>query len=82
MSALSDEIIEARKSRAIVYEAYLKRIAELAKRVGMGQAENTPQEVDTPVRRALYNNLDQDPELAMRIDAAVRHARPDAWPWR
>lgn len=79
MSALLDEIIEARKSRAIAYEEYLKRIAELAKRVGAGQAENTPEEVNTPGRRALYNNLNQDPELALRIDEAIRRARPDAW---
>ena len=42
MSALLDEIIAARKARAIEYEEYLKRIAELAKRVEAGQAEDTP----------------------------------------
>ena len=38
MSALLDEIIAARKAKAIDYEEYLKRIAELAKRVEAGQA--------------------------------------------
>ena len=57
MSALLDEIIAARKAKAIEYEAYLKRIAEVAKRVEAGQAEDTPEQLNTPGRRALYNNL-------------------------
>ena len=57
MSALLDEIIAARKSKAIEYEAYLKRIAELAKKVEAGFAESTPVTLDTPGKRALYNNL-------------------------
>ncbi len=40
MSALLDEIIAARKAKAIEYEEYLKRIAELAKKVEAGQAED------------------------------------------
>lgn len=42
MSALLDEIIAARKAKAIEYEEYLKRIAELAIRVEAGQTEDTP----------------------------------------
>ncbi len=57
MSALLDEIIAARKSKAIEYEAYLKRIAELAKKVEIGFAESTPTTLNTPGKRALYNNL-------------------------
>ncbi len=57
MSALLDEIIAARKARAIAYEEYLKRIAELAKRVAAGHAEDTPEQLNTPGRRALYNLL-------------------------
>ncbi len=44
MSALLDEIIAARRAKAIEYEEYLKRIAELAKKVGAGQSEDTPGE--------------------------------------
>ena len=57
MSALLDEIIADRKSNAIAYEAYLKRIAALAKRVEVGLAEDTPVQLNTPGRRALFNNL-------------------------
>jgi type I restriction enzyme R subunit len=58
MSALLDEIIAARKAKAIEYEEYLKRIAELAKKVEAGQAEDTPEPLkNSPALRALYNNL-------------------------
>jgi type I restriction enzyme, R subunit len=79
MSALLDEIIAARKAKAIEYEEYLKRIAKLAKRVEAGQAEDTPQALDTPGKRALYNNLGQDEELALRLDESVRKTKPDGW---
>ena len=57
MSALLDEIIAARKAKAIEYEEYLKRIAELAKQVATGQGDGTPEPLDTPGKRALYGNL-------------------------
>ncbi len=79
MSALLDEIISARKAKAIEYEEYLKRIAELAKKVDAGKAEDTPEELDTPGKRALYNNLSQNEDLALRIDDAVKKVRPDGW---
>ena len=79
MSALLDEIIAARKAKAIEYEEYLKRIAELAQRVEAGQAEDTPERLDTPGRRALYNNLSQNEEMAIRIDETVKRVRPDGW---
>src|SRR6202158_4644001 len=79
MSALLDEIIAARKAKAIEYEEYLKRIAELAKRVEAGHAGDTPEEGDTPGRRALYNSLNKDRDLALRIDEAIKTTRPDGW---
>jgi type I restriction enzyme, R subunit len=79
MSALLDEIIAARKARAIEYEEFLKRIAELAKRVAAGKADDTPVRLDTPGKLALYNNLGQNEALALKIDEAVRQSRPDGW---
>ena len=79
MSALLDEVIAARKDQAIEYEEYLKRIAELAKRVEAGQSEETPERLNTPGRRALYHNLNQDEELAIKIDEVVKRIRPDGW---
>ena len=61
MSALLAELIHNRKARAIEYEEYLKRIADLVGRVEAGKSEDTPQELDTPGKRALYNNLKTAP---------------------
>lgn len=79
MSALLDEIIAARRAKAMEYEEYLKKIAELAKKVAAGQADDTPEQVNTPARRALYNNLNQNAELALKIDETVKQTRPDSW---
>lgn len=79
MSALLDEIIAARKARADEYEEYLKRIAELVAKVESGHSEETPASLDTQGKRALYNNLAQNEELALAIDATVKRTRPDGW---
>jgi len=58
MSALLDEIIAARKAKAVEYEDYLRQVAELARKVDAGQTENTPEPLKhSPALRALYNNL-------------------------
>ncbi|MFM1907432.1 MAG: hypothetical protein RLZZ591_1109 [Pseudomonadota bacterium] len=57
MSALLNEIIASRKAKAIDYEEYLRRIADVVKRVQAGQGSETPAQLNTPGRRAVYNNL-------------------------
>jgi type I restriction enzyme R subunit len=79
MSALLDEIISARKAKSIEYVEYLKRVAEIAKKVQTGQAEGMPSKLNSPARRALWNNLDHDETLALRIDAALQERRPEGW---
>jgi type I restriction enzyme R subunit len=72
MSALLDEIIAARKAKAVEYEDYLKRIAELAKRVEAGQAEDTPEPLkNSPALRALYNNLKKSEGTPPQADRAA-----------
>jgi len=72
MSALLDEIIAARKAKAVEYEDYLKRIAELAKRVEAGQAEDTPEPLkNSPALRALYNNLKKPEGTPPQADRAA-----------
>jgi type I restriction enzyme R subunit len=79
MSSLLEEIVVARKAKAIEYEEYLKRIADLAKNVETGHSDETPMKLDTRGKRALWNNLDHDEALALKVDAAVRDVRPDSW---
>ena len=63
MSDLLDEIIATRRAKAIEYEEYLLLIGQLTKRVQAGQAEDTPKDLNTPGKRALYNNLCRDMSL-------------------
>jgi type I restriction enzyme, R subunit len=35
--------------------------------------------LNTPGKRAIYNNLNQNEELALRIDETVKKTRPDGW---
>jgi type I restriction enzyme R subunit len=79
MSALLDEILADLKALRIDYEAFLKRIAELAKQVQAGKAADTPERLNTPGRRALYNNLNKDEALAVKIDETVRRVRPNSF---
>ena len=71
MSALLDEIIAARKAKAIEYEEYLKRIAELAKRVEAGEAEDTPEQLGTAGAPSAL----QQPEDCRGHSAASRSRR-------
>jgi type I restriction enzyme, R subunit len=79
MSALLDEIIALRKAKAIEYEEYLQRIADLVKNMEAGQATDTLERLDTPGKRALYHNLNQNEALALRVHEAVKTNRPDGW---
>jgi type I restriction enzyme, R subunit len=72
MSALLDEIIADRKARAVEYEQYLQRIAELARRVESGQADDTPEQLrHSPAIRALYNNLKRQGEQPAQLGRAA-----------
>jgi type I restriction enzyme R subunit len=79
MSALLTEILADLKAKRVDYEEFLKRIVEVAKQVQGGKAADTPEKLNTPGKRALYNNLGNDEELALRIDETVRRVRPNAF---
>lgn len=76
MSKLLDELIGLRKARSIDYQDYLKRIAEIAIAVQAGISSDTPEALDSPAKRALYNNLNEDEELALRLHAIIMETRP------
>lgn len=79
LSQVLAEIIRFRKQQAEAYEEYLRRVAELARELKQQTADNTPTSLDTPGKRALWNNLNQNLALALRIDSTVRQVRPDGW---
>jgi len=79
MSALLDQIIKERKDKALSYEQYLAKIAELAKQVQEGKTTDTPAHINTPGKVALYHFFDDDDEKAMTIYDTVSEYAPSGW---
>jgi type I restriction enzyme R subunit len=79
ISKLLAELIKLRKANAISYEEYLKRIAVLAKQANSGKSDETPAVIDTPGKRALYNNLDKDEPLVFLLDEVLKTKTPADW---
>jgi type I restriction enzyme R subunit len=80
MSTLLDELIAQRREQALAYEEYLKRLQELARQVKRPETSGEyPSDLRTSAQRALYDNLGQDADLALKIDAAIQIAREDSW---
>ena len=80
MSTLLDELIQARKLEAADYEAYLKKVVELASKVqNPSSSTSYPKGINTKAKRALFDNLGKDENLATALDEAIRYTKKDAW---
>ncbi len=80
MSALLDALIEQRKQAALEYAAYLAKIIELTRQVKNGPGGAAyPKSLNTPAKKALYDNLGKNEALALAVDAAVRASKQDDW---
>jgi len=80
MSELLDALIEQRKQEAMDYQKYLEKIVELTRKVKNPAAgDSYPKALNTPAKRALYNNLGRNEALALEVDRAVRTSRQDDW---
>jgi len=80
MSALLDALIEQRKANALDYKEYLAQVVELTKRAqNPAPAASYPASLNSPAKRALYDNLGRDEALAIAVDVAVLKERQDDW---
>src|SRR5207245_7999069 len=80
MSELLDALIVQRKKEALDYQKYLERITDLAKKVvNPASGESYPKQLDTPGKRALFDNLGKDQQLAVSVDRSIRENRQDDW---
>jgi type I restriction enzyme R subunit len=80
MSELLDELIQERKTAAQGYENYLNKVVSLSRQVTQpATSTQYPPSLDTPAKRALYDNLDQNEALALDIDNEIRQTKKDAW---
>jgi len=80
MSELLDALINQRKQQAINYGEYLAKIVDLTKQVSNPANSATyPAAIDTPAKRALYDNLEKNENLATAINADIRLTKKDDW---
>ncbi len=80
MSKLLDALIVQRKKGAMDYRKYLAEIVKLTKQVKSGPAAAAyPASLDTPAKKALYDNLYQNQAWALAIDEAIRGRLQDEW---
>ena len=80
MSELLDTLIQERQNRAQEYEQYLARIIELARQVQNPTSGIVyPKLLNTRAKGALYDNLGNDEQLAINLDAAIQRTKKDGW---
>ena len=61
MSAVFDALIKQRREEAIEYEAYLRKVIELAEKVKSGEGgASYPESIKTKALRAIYDNLSEE----------------------
>ncbi|HWS84348.1 MAG TPA: hypothetical protein VN207_08825 [Ktedonobacteraceae bacterium] len=80
MSELLDTLIQERQNQVREYEQYLASIIELAKQV-QNPTEGTayPKSLNTRAKRALYDNLGNDEQLAINLDYEIQRTKKDGW---
>ena len=80
MSELLDALIKLRREEAISYEAYLIEVKRLAENTIKPKGTNSyPDSINTTGKQSLYDNLNNNEELVIRVDAAVRYTKKDDW---
>lgn len=72
LSIILQELIDKRKKEMLDYEEYMKELIELVKKARGKSANSYPESIKTPGMRALYDNLGQDEDLAIRIHEVIK----------
>lgn len=80
MSKLLDELIRMRKEETLAYQEYLEKIKELAKQVSVpSSSTDYPSTVNSRAKQALYDNLESNELLALRLDQVIQENKLDGW---
>src|SRR3989338_3286037 len=80
MSVLLEEIIKFRKESAKNYEAYLKKIVDLVKKAKSPSASASyPRRINTKTKCAMYDNLDNNEDLALAVHERIIESKQDGW---
>lgn len=81
MSDMLKKIIMQRKIEAMSYEEYLRQVVELAEAILHPETNDSyPDEIkDSAARRALYDYFDENVELTIDVDGAIRVSIQPDW---
>ncbi len=80
MSELLDALIQERKTETENYEALLRKYVDLSKQVTNPSGGVTyPKSLNTAAKRALYDNLGNNEELAVALNKDILATRKDNW---
>jgi len=79
MSELLTDLVQKRRDDAIAYAEYLEQIAALVRTARAGHGTAYPSGIDTPGRKALYDNMGQDDALTFRVDQLIRETAQTGW---
>jgi type I restriction enzyme R subunit len=80
MSALLDELIKLRKEGTLEYEKYLQKFISLTCKVKKPNiTADYPDSLNTNAKRALYDNLGNNEELAKELDHKILTTKKDGW---
>ena len=79
MSELLTDLVKQRRDEAIAYAEYLEKIADLVRQVKKGHGVEYPDAISTPGKKALYDNLNGDENLALSVDKAIRQTAQQGW---
>jgi type I restriction enzyme R subunit len=73
-------LIKQRKTEVLDYKEYLKQIKELASQVSSpSSGSNYPSSLDTPAKRALFDNLEENEILALALNNVIQANKLDEW---
>jgi type I restriction enzyme R subunit len=80
MSELLDALIKERREKALDYQTLLKKYEDLSvQTMNSAVKSKYPPRINSKGKQALYDNLNQDLELTLSIDKAVRESKKDGW---
>jgi type I restriction enzyme R subunit len=79
MSKLLEELIARRQQEDADYEQYLIEMAELCQHIKNPPKDQYPAAINTAARRAFYDGLSHNEELAIALDTGIRDNKEDNW---
>ncbi|NHB34408.1 type I restriction endonuclease subunit R [Helicobacter pylori] len=79
LSSLLNDLILQFREKKLTYLEYLQQIHDLAKKVINKENRNYPKKINTKALKTLYDNLDENEALALKIDACIRDNKKDGW---